>query len=137
MTLEYTTDGSTWKPIRSIDNSNTLHMFYAANDTEIATSNGVGQIPTPIFTTPEKLASYSIALPTDAANSASFDLRIRENLGNSNDFVWIDDIRIIGSQITTPPSDTTPPVLNFSSPLSGSTLSGTVNLVSNVSGESG
>ena len=112
-------------------------MFYAANDTEIATSNGAGQIPTPIYTTPEKLASYFIALPADAANSASFGLRIRENLGDSNDFVWLDDIKIVGSQITTTSTDTTPPVLTFSSPLSGSTLSGVVNLVSNVSGESG
>ena len=111
-------------------------MFYAADDTEIATSNGPGQIPTPIFTTPEKLASYSISLPADAANSASFGLRIRENLGDSNDFVWMDDIKLVGTQITSNPADTTPPVLNFTSPLSGSTLSGTVNLVSNVSGES-
>ena len=137
MILEYTTDGSIWKPIRSINNTNTLHMFYAANDREIATSNGAGLIPTAIFTTPEQLTSYSIPLPADAANSASFALRIRENLGDGDDFVWMDDIRIVGSQITGTPTDTTPPVLTFTSPLSGSTLSGIVNLVSNVSGESG
>ena len=112
-------------------------MFYAANDREIATSNGAGLIPTAIFTTPEQLTSYSIPLPADAANSASFALRIRENLGDGDDFVWMDDIRIVGSQITGTPTDTTPPVLTFTSPLSGSTLSGIVNLVSNVSGESG
>ena len=44
-------------------------MFYAADDTEIATSNGVGVIPTPIFTTPETLTSHSISLPADAADA--------------------------------------------------------------------
>lgn len=69
MVLEYTTNGTTWTPIKTIDSSLAVHMFYAADDTEIATSNGVGVIPTPILTTPETLTSHSISLPADAADA--------------------------------------------------------------------
>lgn len=75
-------------------------MFYTATDTEIATSNGIGVIPTPISTTSETLASHYLSLPADAADAPLFALRIRENLGDSNDFVWIDDIRLVGSPIS-------------------------------------
>ena len=76
-------------------------------------------IPTPILTTPESLISHSIALPADAADVPGFALRIREDLGDGDDFVWIDDIRIVGTPIVIlPPVDTTPPVVTWISPLS-------------------
>jgi hypothetical protein len=89
-------------------------------------------------TTPEALATHYIALPADAADAPLFALRIRENLSDSNDFVWIDDIRIVGTPIVVIPHiDTTPPVVTWISPLSGSILSGTVNLITNISDNSG
>jgi hypothetical protein len=104
VTVEYTTDGATWTPIKLIDDSNTVHMMYAADDTEIATENG-GVIPTPIPTTLAQLATYDITLPVAASNNPSFAFRVREDLGDGDDYVWMDDFRVSGTPVSsTPPA---------------------------------
>jgi hypothetical protein len=133
--VEYTVDGTNWNQLKSIDDTTVAHMFYAANDTEIAISNGVGVIPNPILTPRERLSSYYLALPTNAGNSPLFSIRMRETMNSANDFVWIDDFDVFWNIITT--SDTLPPTVDFTSPLSGSTLSWIVNLTSTVSDDSG
>lgn len=101
--IEYTTDGITWQVVKTIDNSTVDHMMYAADNTELATSNGVGEIPTPFPVTLEELASHGIALPADAANQANFAIRIREQMTDDNDFIWIDDFQVSGTPLTVPP----------------------------------
>ena len=102
--IEYTTDGTTWNIVKTIDNTTVDHMMYAADNTEIATSNGVGQIPTPFSVTLDQLVSHGILLPVDAANKPGFAVRVREQMTDGNDFVWMDDVRVSGTPIVvTPP----------------------------------
>ena len=45
---------------------------------------------------------------------------------DGDDYVWIDDIRLAGTPI--PPIDTTLPTVTMTLPLSGSTISGSINV---------
>ena len=102
--IEYTTNGSTWQTLKTIDSSTVRHMMYAADNTEIATSNGVGEIPTPIPMTLDQLAAHAIALPAGAADKPNFALRLREQMTDGNDFIWLDDVRLTGEVIIEPPT---------------------------------
>lgn len=109
--IEYTADGINWNLLKDINNTTVRHMMYSANDTEIADSNGVGEIPTPHNLTEDELAGLAISIPANASNNPLFALRLREHLSDSNDFVWIDDFQIRGvatsSTPVTPPATTT------------------------------
>ena len=99
--IEYTSDGTIWSPIKTLDNTSIRHMMYAADNTEIAISTGTGTIPLPISTSQTALRAHYIPLPASTYNNPLFALRIREHLTDADDFIWIDDIHLAGTAIST------------------------------------
>jgi hypothetical protein len=77
------------------------HMMYAADNTQIAISTGTGTIPLPISTSQAALRAHYIPLPASTYNNPLFALRIREHLTDADDFIWIDDIHLAGTAMST------------------------------------
>ena len=126
ISVEYSLDnGTSWRIAKTINNSGTVHMFYTADDSKIAVPSG-NIIPTPISISQDNLASYYIELPPDVAGNSFFKLRIRDHMTDGDDYVWIDDIRLAGTPIST--IDTALPTVTMNQPLSGSTISGAINV---------
>jgi hypothetical protein len=125
--IEYSTNnGASWTIAKSITNSGTIHMFYTADNSHIAIPSSGSIIPTPVNISADNLARYYIELPASVSGNPNFKLRIKDRLSDANDYVWIDDIRLMGTVINT--QDTTLPTVTLTSPLSGSTLSGLINI---------
>jgi hypothetical protein len=125
--VEYSLDnGTSWTTAKTINNAGIVHMFYTADDSKIAVPNSGSVIPTPISLTQSGLAQYSIELPSNVGGNSFFKLRIRDHMTDGDDYVWIDDIRLMGTPIGA--TDTIPPTVSMAQPLSGSTLSGTITV---------
>jgi glucose/arabinose dehydrogenase len=125
--VEYTLDnGTSWRSAKTINNAGIVHMFYTADDSKIAVPNSGSLIPTPVSLSQSGLAQYYIELPPDVGGNSFFKLRIRDHMTDGDDYVWIDDIKIMGTPVAT--ADTTPPTVTMAQPLSGSTLSGTITV---------